>query len=222
MGWPIESDYFDTIQNPSSCFTDPELKAGEVATNPLGLPKSITGAFASVYQLKCHTGRKWAVRCFLREIHDQQTRYTAISDELNTVKLPYMVGFDYLRQGIFWNRGWYPILKMEWLEGIPLDRYIERNLFQPQNIQALTKQWMDMMAALRKAEIAHGDLQHGNILVCNGALKLIDYDGMYVPALKGMRSNEQGHRGRCRLPYLFCKGNWRSKGTGLKGVAVRR
>ncbi|MFN3333762.1 MAG: hypothetical protein ACK47M_14745, partial [Caldilinea sp.] len=42
--------------------------------------------------------------------------------------------------------------------------------------------------------IAHGDLQHGNLIVVQGRLKLIDYDGMYVPALAGRRSHEVGHR----------------------------
>ena len=42
--------------------------------------------------------------------------------------------------------------------------------------------------------MAHADLQHGNvILVPKGdqlALKLIDYDGMYVPALAGGLSGD--------------------------------
>jgi hypothetical protein len=193
MGWPIESDYFDAIQNPKFCFDDPELKTGQVTTNALGLPKSITGAFASVYQLKCPNGRKWAVRCFLREIADQQVRYGAISQKLQAIKLPYTVGFEFLPRGIVRNGAWYPILKMEWLEGVPLDRYVESNLSNPQILQSLAKQWIAMTSTLRESKIAHGDLQHGNILVCNGNLKLIDYDGMYVPQLKWMHSNEQGH-----------------------------
>ena len=44
------------------------------------------------------------------------------------------------------------------------------------------------------ANIAHGDLQHGNILIHNDEIILIDYDGMYVPGLNGMKSNELGHR----------------------------
>jgi thiamine kinase-like enzyme len=43
--------------------------------------------------------------------------------------------------------------------------------------------------ALNRAGVAHGDLQHGNILVANGKPKLIDYDGMYVPALRAYPDN---------------------------------
>src|SRR5262249_50007515 len=42
-------------------------------------------------------------------------------------------------------------------------------------------------------KIGHCDLQHGNVLVASGDVKLIDYDGMYVPALRGRGSHEKGH-----------------------------
>src|SRR6185437_3416298 len=34
----------------------------------------------------------------------------------------------------------------------------------------------------------------GNIMVRDGQLFLVDYDGMYVPSMQGTRSNELGHR----------------------------
>jgi hypothetical protein len=42
--------------------------------------------------------------------------------------------------------------------------------------------------------VAHGDLQHGNIVVRGGSIHLVDYDGMWVPALKGRDATEIGHR----------------------------
>ena len=43
-----------------------------------------------------------------------------------------------------------------------------------------------MTADLERHGIAHGDLQHGNLLVAaDGTFRLVDYDGMYVPALRG-------------------------------------
>ena len=83
---------------------------------------------------------------------------------------------------------------MEWIDGEPINAYISRNLAQRQILQSLVRQWCDLMVSLRKAHIAHGDLQHDNILVSGGVLKLIDYDAMYVPALAGMTSHEVGHR----------------------------
>jgi hypothetical protein len=59
--------------------------------------------------------------------------------------------------------------------------------------------WARMARRLRAAEVAHGDLQHGNVLLVPGsrttklALKLIDYDGLFVPALAGRSAGEVGH-----------------------------
>ncbi|HEY2252674.1 MAG TPA: hypothetical protein VGH74_16485, partial [Planctomycetaceae bacterium] len=197
MNWPTPQDYNEAIQNPRSCFGDEELRAGAPELTPLGLPKPISGAFASVYQMNCAPGcatGRWAVRCFLREVSDHQARYQAISEHLQKVKLPSMVGFEFLSQGIRIRGTWYPILKMEWIDGEPLNSYIERNLANPAALAALTTQWRETLTALRQAQIAHGDLQHGNVLVSDGRIRLIDYDGMYVPALAGLVSHEEGHR----------------------------
>ncbi len=196
MGWPTPQEYNEAIQNPRSAFADAELQAGQPVLTPLGLPRPITGAFASVYQLVCANQRTYAVRCFLREFGDQQERYAAISAHLAGAgeRLPYMTNFTYLAQGIRVSGRWYPILKMEWLEGDALQVYIERNLDNPIALLNLAEQWVLMTKWLRTAEIGHGDLQHGNVIVSGGQLRLIDYDGMYVPALAGRQSHEIGHR----------------------------
>jgi Protein kinase domain len=193
MPWPTPQDYNEAIQNPKLCFDDPELKAGEPEYNTLGLPRPITGGFASVYRMHCGQ-RDWAVRCFLREFTDQQQRYTAISQHLAAIKLPYIVGFEFLSKGIRVKNQWYAILKMEWVQGELLHEYIKKRLNDPSALRNLAEQWQAMMKALREASIGHGDLQHGNVLVTNGDLRLIDYDGVFVPALGGQRSHEVGHR----------------------------
>jgi hypothetical protein len=193
MNWPIATDYQEAIQNPRLCFADADLKAGTVRVDRLGLPRPITGAFATVFQMDTPTGR-WAVRCFLKHIDDHQRRYAAISNHLRSVKLKSAVGFDFVPQGIRIRSQWYPILKMEWVDGDPLNTYVTKNLGQPHRLLQLTRDWSEMMGSLRAAQIAHGDLQHGNILVTPSGLRLIDYDGMYVPSLSGCKSHEKGHR----------------------------
>jgi serine/threonine protein kinase len=187
------SDYQEAIQNPRICFADPELQSGVPKTNVIGLPQPITGNFASVYQLKCRH-KTYAVRCFLRNHPDLEQRYAAIGQHLKRNRLPYMVDFDLIKQGILVRGQWYPILRMEWLNGISLHRYVESQLGQPHVLHQLALHFQRMLNDLRRANIAHGDLQHGNILIVNGQLRLIDYDGMYVPTLAGMVSHESGHR----------------------------
>ena len=51
-----------------------------------------------------------------------------------------------------------------------------------------------MVRDLSALNIAHGDLQHGNLLVTpSGEPKLIDYDGMFVPGLAKIGACEKGH-----------------------------
>jgi hypothetical protein len=83
---------------------------------------------------------------------------------------------------------------MQWIEGDSLVAYIEKNLSSPKALRELAGAWAQMLTDLHQAKIAHGDLQHGNVLVVQGKLRLVDYDGMYVPALNGSRGIELGHR----------------------------
>jgi hypothetical protein len=88
---------------------------------------------------------------------------------------------------------------MEWIEGLTLNECVREFLDQPARLGALLQIWSRMGTRLRGAGIAHADLQHGNVLLVPGstdtsvAVKLIDYDGMYVPTLAGKKSGEVGH-----------------------------
>ncbi|HWQ68392.1 MAG TPA: hypothetical protein VN494_00325 [Patescibacteria group bacterium] len=193
MPWPTPQDYNEALQNPRMAFSDHELRAGQAEADMLGLPRARSGSFATVYKLRCGQ-RDWAVRCFLREFPDQEERYAAIHDHLQKIQVPHMVLFQFLRQGIHVRGSWYPIVKMEWLSGESLDSYVKRNVRDPSALRGLASRWLQMLSALQRTSITHGDLQHGNILIINGEIKLIDYDGMFVPALAGRGSHEVGHR----------------------------
>jgi serine/threonine protein kinase len=192
MYWPVMTDYQEAIQNPSLCFSDFELSEGTVDLDNLGFPRPISGNFASVYGLTFKNS-KWAVRCFLKNNPDQEKRYQCISAYLEKIRLPYFVPFKFIREGIRVKGIWYPILKMEWINGESLSAYIEKNLTNPNNIQSLSQKFYALARELEERSIAHGDLQHGNILIVGSEIKLVDYDGMYVPELDGMLSNEIGH-----------------------------
>ncbi len=193
MFWPTMSDYQEAIQAPHLCFTDADLRRGSPSLNRLGLPRPITGGFASVYEITSG-GRRWAVRCFLRDFKDQAERYQRIGGHLGAVALPYTIHFDFQPQGILVKGQRFPILKMGWVEGTPLNDFIERSRYSPGVLGSLAQRWQRMLVDLKAKEVAHGDLQHGNVLVApDGSLKLIDYDGMWVPALAGRGSHETGH-----------------------------
>src|SRR5204862_6818300 len=113
--------------------------------------------------------------------------------------LPFTVNFQFLQQGIRIRGQWYPILKMLWVEGLLLNQFVADNLDKPVHLHKLSQIWLRMARRLREAGAAHGDLQHGTVLLVPGsknaklAVKLVDYDGMFVPALARSSSGEVGH-----------------------------
>jgi regulation of enolase protein 1 (concanavalin A-like superfamily) len=199
MSWPLSQDYNEAIQDPRSNFRDAELKAGDAVPNALGIPMPRSGNFADVYEVRCPSGTRWAVKCFTREVHGLRERYAEISNYLRQVNLPFMVDFQYLQEGIRVRSQWYPILKMQWVEGFVLNEFVRDNLDKKPILLALGQIWLRMTRRLRQAKLAHGDLQHSNVLFVPGssahslAVKLIDYDGMCVPSLAGRNSGEVGH-----------------------------
>jgi hypothetical protein len=99
MSWPLSHDYHEAIQTPAQCFADADLRQGQVMTDALGLPIPCSGNFADVYAVTTPAG-KWAVKCFTRQIPGLRERYAAISAYLPEVRLPFMVDFQFLEQGI--------------------------------------------------------------------------------------------------------------------------
>lgn len=199
MSWPTSQDYNEAIQNAATSFADPDLKGGEVVLNAIGLPVPRSGNFADVYEFKTADGKKWALKLFTRKVTGLQQRYAKIDEHLSRAQFPFTVGFKYLAEGIRVRGEWYPLLKMEWVEGFTLNEFVRDNAGKPQYLHALMQMWGKLTALLRDADFAHADLQHGNVLLVpatggrNVGLRLIDYDGMWVPALAETHSGEVGH-----------------------------
>src|SRR5258708_10145871 len=198
MPWPLSQDYNEAIQDMASSFGEADLKQGEAATNALGIPMPRSGNFADVYEVTTPKG-KWAVKCFTRQIPGIRERYKEISAYLKQTPLPFMVDFSYLEQGIRVRGDWYPVLKMQWVEGFNLNQFVKDNADKPALLDILCQIWVKLAAKLADAEMAHCDLQHGNVLLVPGskagslAVKLVDYDGMCVPALTMLKTIEVGH-----------------------------
>ncbi len=197
--WPDLTEYHEAVQHPQRAFADPGLKAVTLELDGFGMPKPATGGNAVVYKAKqpggfFSFGKTWAIRCFLRPISDHAERYEAISKHLRKVRLPYDVNFQFLKQGIQIRSNWFPIVKMQWAEGDLLHSHVEKQLRYPHELAELRAKWVTLVRHLEDAQVAHGDLQHGNILVRGGSIQLVDYDGMWVPALKGRNATEIGHR----------------------------
>ena len=192
MALPRGNEYDQAVQMPQISFADLELKSSQVETNPLGLPKPYSGGFTTTFRMYNSSG-DWAVRCFTREIQDLQKRYQSISNFLSKNNSQYFVTAKYLASGIKVSGKEYPIIKMQWLKGEPLNIFLAKNYPQKNIVEKLLSDFISLVKQLETFGIAHGDLQHGNIIVKNNQLFLIDYDGMFFPELAGLATNEVGH-----------------------------
>lgn len=191
-------DYFDKLSN---------LR---VILDSNGEPIMSSGNFAVVFKMRdIKTGKLHALKCFHREQKQRNEYYQLISDELNKELKPlyyygtqntsttYLINVQYYDKEMSVNIGddtsLFPVLLMEWVDGVTLDNYIRQNLNNKQKLQSITYRFSRMAKWLLSQKFAHGDIKPDNILVrFDGSLVLVDYDGMYVPTMNGRKSMELG------------------------------
>jgi len=174
-------------------------KGFSVYRNQYGIPHGKTGSFGTVFKMhNLLINQKYACKCFKGiERPDLMERYDRISKTLKKLQLSFMVDFEYFNAGIRVNQNWYPMLLMKWIEGTRLDTYIDMVIRDPRSsrkeMQKIAFQFLDICEKMAQHGIAHGDLQHGNILVDRDKqIHFVDYDGMYVPEMEGKECIENG------------------------------
>lgn len=193
--WPSARYFTEAIQCPSVCFAHPLLRTTLPAVDRLGMPLVTSGQFAYVYKLNSMNGNgNFAVRCFRGYLGDRDQRYRAIQEHLRTSPVSYISEFTYASEGILVGGHRFPILFMKWIDGPTLDIYIGEMLQRPDVLLHLSEEWLRLLSALRASKLAHGDLQHGNIIVEHGQLRLVDHDGIFVPTMAGWTASEVGHQ----------------------------
>jgi hypothetical protein len=193
MSYPQITDYQEAVQHPAQAFIDPDLKQGAVAENNLGLPLVMSGGFALTYAVTTPR-RKCAVRCFHREIPAIQQKYDATSRKLRSLAIGCFVDFDFQQSGISVRQRVFPIVRMDWVEGDTLGIWLDKNFNNPRALEKARADFAAIARFLEREGVAHGDIQNGNVMVANGEIKLIDYDGMFVPGMHPGNGSETGHR----------------------------
>jgi len=193
MAYPQIVEYHEAVQHPSQAFVDPELKQGAVAENSLGLPLVMSGGFALTYAVTTPR-RKCAVRCFHREIPAIHQKYDAISRKLRSLTNGCFVYFDFQQSGINVRQQTFPIVRMDWVEGDTLGIWLDKHFNDPRALEKARTDFAAIARFLEQKGIAHGDIQNGNVMVANGDIKLIDYDGMFVPGMRPGNGSETGHK----------------------------
>lgn len=197
MNYPLISEYVDAIRSAEDNFD--KLSDLRPVLDGNGNPVMSSGNFAVVFKMKdVMTGRMYAVKCFTREQEGREEAYRQIVDELELVQSTYLAKVRYYDHELFVDTNSsddseFPVLLMDWVEGETLDRYVRRNINDTYALEMLAYNFSRFAMWLLSQPFAHGDLKPDNILVqADGSLTLVDYDGMYVPAMQGQKSRELG------------------------------
>jgi hypothetical protein len=193
MSYPQITEYHEAVQHPAQAFVDPDLKQGAVAENNLGLPLVLSGGFALTYAVTTPR-KKCAVRCFHREIPAIQQKYEATSKKLRSLAVGCFVDFDFQQSGISVRQRIFPIVRMDWVEGDTLGVWLDKHFGDKRSLEKARGDFVAIARYLAQQGIAHGDIQNGNVMVENGEIKLIDYDGMFVPGMRPGNGSETGHK----------------------------
>lgn len=176
------SDIKASIQS-KALIQDEFFKDAQFLKDSRGRLLSYTGGYTVVIPCVVN-GEKWAFRCWHVPVEDSKKRYLLISDAIQEAQLPFFCSFEYTEKGLLVKGESLPITKMKWVDGKNLKNYICDHYQEKGKIKDLAQSFLKMITCLHGKKIAHGDLQHGNILVSEtGQLYLVDYDSMYVPAM---------------------------------------
>ena len=192
MQYPLISEYIRAIQDASNNLD--ELGHLEPVLDDHGEPYRSSGAFAVVFKMKDEqTGKCYALKCFTEEQEGRAEAYRQIADELKFVDSSYITSVKYLDKEIFVDSSCeedeFPVLLMDWIDGETMESYISENYQDNYAMAMLCYSFCKMAAWLRSQPFAHGDIKPDNIMVRpDGSLTLVDYDGMFVPAMKGQKS----------------------------------
>ena len=201
MQYPLISEYVKAIQDAGDNLN--KLAYLTPVLDDHGEPFRSSGAFAVVFKMQDKsTGKYYALKCFTEEQEGRADAYRQIADELNMVDSPYITSVKYMEKELFVDsqceEDEFPVLLMDWVEGETMEAYITANYHNQSAMSLLCYRFGKMAAWLRTQSFAHGDIKPDNIIVRpDGSLALVDYDGMFVPAMKGCKSPTIGTKDFC-------------------------
>lgn len=227
--FPSQQRYIQAMHHADHYLVDPKLR-GRVTleTGADGAPKYWSGSFGTVFRGTTTSGRQLSIRVFHpngkgESVGVLQRRYETMQtyfDQLRGKKMlpPEIIEAAFVPHGLAIDGEQLPLLKMPWVGGRQLDDWVGRRLGQGRAnaVDLLAHDWKNAMADLGTLKIAHGDLHHGNVKIDDrGHLRLLDYDGMYVPGLAGLTGWEIGHPNYQHPAYHFdAGGNFHAANVG--------
>ena len=201
MQYPLISEYVKAIQDAGDNLD--KLSYLTPVLDDHGEPYRSSGAFAVVFKMQDKSsGKYYALKCFTEEQQGRAEAYRQIADELDMVDSSYITSVKYMEKELFVDsqseEDEFPVLLMDWVEGETMEAYIAANYHDQSAMSMLCYRFGKMAAWLRSQSFAHGDVKPDNIIIRpDGSLTLVDYDGMFVPSMKGCKSPTVGTKDFC-------------------------
>ena len=198
MQYPLISEYVKAIQNAGDNLD--KLAHLTPVLDDHGEPYRSSGAFAVVFKMQDKSsGKYYALKCFTEEQQGRAEAYRQIADELDLLDSPYITSVKYMEKELFVDsqceEDEFPVLLMDWVDGETMEAYIAANYRNQSAMSMLSYRFGKMAAWLHTQSFSHGDIKPDNIIVRpDGSLSLVDYDGMFVPSMKGCKSPTIGTR----------------------------
>ena len=180
-------------------FRDEELRSATFRSSGNGAALW-SGGRAAVFQAQIPSGLKLAVRVSLTTDGGRlRVPYLTLAQWAQSNPMPCLARTQWVDSGLVIDGVEVSLLKMEWIDGLTLDEYIDDCVSNGRftDLLRLAEDWRSALTAMGSARFAHGDLHAQNIMITHDSvtshLRFVDYDSLWLPGVLEPPS-EIGHQ----------------------------
>lgn len=121
-------------------------------TSPIKIYSFGSGSYAVVFKA-LENNKEIAIRCFIGSDNDYVERYRKIDSYLKNINESWKTNIEFLDNEIKVDGVYYPVLKMDWVDGKLLDKFIGDNLYDNEKLTKIQKQIVKISESLEKNKI---------------------------------------------------------------------
>lgn len=173
-----------------SCFIPKDLQNLEPCFDAAGKLVCKEGKSSRIYQMRDKDShKKFAVKCYHWSDAVLEARYQHLQEIREKNDISFLVPCTFHLQGSLIQGEKYPVLVMDWIEGVPFKEFLSRAAGVPRIVEKLGRLLARMEKKMYRAGITHCSLEPEHLMLGSnaseerGVLVLLDYDNIWVPEL---------------------------------------